>query len=219
MPMSFTSQQNAHNNDDSEKEGKELVIAEETQHLNWYVACHQPCSVLKRQIVHASLPLTNQSRKLNTSPSTVAEKEALKKLLTNPPVKKIDLHFPLGLEVTARNLKGVTIKDALDAIHKQYKKKVWFLEVTMLSQSLADPFASIARRRTRVANIGWVRMGQGRVLDEADCSPKEGRPSTREQEESQEGRRVRSHMNDQRSLIQSRAPFAALSRKLLALFM
>jgi len=39
-------------------------------------------------------------------------------------VKKIDLHFPLGLEVTARNLKGVTIKDALDAIHKQFKKKV-----------------------------------------------------------------------------------------------
>jgi hypothetical protein len=45
-------------------------------------------------------------------------------MLTTPPVKKIDLHFPLGLEVTARNLKGVTIKDALDAIYKQYKKKV-----------------------------------------------------------------------------------------------
>ncbi len=38
-------------------------------------------------------------------------------------IKKIDLHFPLGLEVTARNLKGVTIKDALDAIYKQFKKK------------------------------------------------------------------------------------------------
>lgn len=44
--------------------------------------------------------------------------------LVTPPVKKIDLHFPLGLEVTARNLKGVTIKDALDAIYKQFKKKV-----------------------------------------------------------------------------------------------
>lgn len=44
-------------------------------------------------------------------------------MLTSPPVKKIDLHFPLGLEVTARNLKGVTIKDALDAIYKQYRKK------------------------------------------------------------------------------------------------
>ena len=39
-------------------------------------------------------------------------------------VKKVDLHFPLGLEVTARNMKGVTIKDALDAIYKQFKKKV-----------------------------------------------------------------------------------------------
>lgn len=47
--------------------------------------------------------------------------------LVNPPVKKIDLHFPLGLEVSARNNKGVTIKDALDAIHKQFKKKVFFI--------------------------------------------------------------------------------------------
>lgn len=45
-------------------------------------------------------------------------------MLTKPPVKRIDLHFPLGMEVTARNLKGVTIKDALDAIHKSYKKRV-----------------------------------------------------------------------------------------------
>lgn len=50
----------------------------------------------------------------------------LKKMLTTPPIKKIDLVFPLGLEVTARNLRGVTIKDALDAIYKQYKKKVSF---------------------------------------------------------------------------------------------
>jgi hypothetical protein len=63
-------------------------------------------------------------RKLNTSPSTIEDREILSKLLVTPAVKKIDLHFPLGLEVTARNLKGVTIKDALDAIHKQYKKKV-----------------------------------------------------------------------------------------------
>lgn len=63
-------------------------------------------------------------RRINKSPSTVDEKEWLKKSLTTPPVKKIDLHFPLGLEVTARNMKGVTIKDALDAIYKQYRKKV-----------------------------------------------------------------------------------------------
>ena len=63
-------------------------------------------------------------RRLNKSPTTVDDPAVLKKMLTEPPVKKIDLHFPLGLEVTARNLKGVTIKDALDAIHKQFKKKV-----------------------------------------------------------------------------------------------
>lgn len=84
------------NINDLEKEGVELAIAPETQKLNW---------------------------KLNTSPSTVDEKEVLKKLLCTPPIKKIDLHFPLGLEVTARNMKGVTIKDALDAIYKQFKKK------------------------------------------------------------------------------------------------
>ncbi|RDW66355.1 hypothetical protein BP6252_09990 [Coleophoma cylindrospora] len=79
-----------------EKEGTELEIAKETQKLNW---------------------------RINKSPTTIEEKEYLKKMLTTPPVKKIDLHFPLGLEVTARNLKGVTIKDACDAIYKQYRKK------------------------------------------------------------------------------------------------
>ena len=64
------------------------------------------------------------NRKLNTSPATLDEKDVLKKPLCIPMVKKVDLHFPLGLEVTARNLRGVTIKDALDAIYKQYKKKV-----------------------------------------------------------------------------------------------
>ena len=64
------------------------------------------------------------NRRINKSPSTVEDKDILKLMLTTPPVKKISLHFPLGLEVTARNLKGVTIKDALDAIYKQYRKKV-----------------------------------------------------------------------------------------------
>jgi hypothetical protein len=81
---------------DLEKEGKEIKIAPETQKLNW---------------------------KLNTSPATLDEKDILAKPLCIPKVKKIDLHFPLGLEVSARNLKGVTIKDALDAIYKQFKKK------------------------------------------------------------------------------------------------
>lgn len=104
----------------------------------------RPKSSIGKQIRHAiapmlvvtELPMTKRSlcpftmlmltviRKLNTSPSTVEDKEYLKKLLCTPPIKKIDLQFPLGLEVTARNNKGVTIKDALDAIHKQFKKKV-----------------------------------------------------------------------------------------------
>merc|ERR1711939_558640 len=42
------------------------------------------------------------------------------KLLTTPPIRKIDLKWPLGLEVTARNKMGVTIKDACDAIYKQF---------------------------------------------------------------------------------------------------
>ncbi len=78
------------------------------------------CAVVSRAISHAD-PLP---RRLNKSPATLDEPAVLKKMLTEPPVKKIDLHFPLGLEVTARNMKGVTIKDALDAIHKQFKKKV-----------------------------------------------------------------------------------------------
>ncbi|KAF9739450.1 hypothetical protein PMIN06_001055 [Paraphaeosphaeria minitans] len=81
---------------DLEKEGKKIEIASETQKLNW---------------------------KINKSPTTVEDSEVLKKPLTTPLVRKIDLHFPLGLEVTARNLKGVTIKDALDAIYKQFRKK------------------------------------------------------------------------------------------------
>lgn len=84
------------NINDLQAQGIDLQIAKETQKLGW---------------------------KINTSPGTIDDKEALKKMLTTPPVKKIDLHFPLGLEVTARNMKGVTIKDALDAIHKQYKKR------------------------------------------------------------------------------------------------
>jgi len=81
---------------DLEKEKKPIKIAPETQKLNW---------------------------KLNTSPTSLGEPDTLKKPLCIPMVRKVDLHFPLGLEVTARNLKGVTIKDALDAIYKQFKKK------------------------------------------------------------------------------------------------
>jgi hypothetical protein len=68
--------------------------------------------------------LIGYHRKLNESPTKVEDPAVLKLPLCLPKVKKITLHFPLGLEVVARNMKGVTIKDALDAIHKQFKKRV-----------------------------------------------------------------------------------------------
>lgn len=70
---------------------------------------------------------------------TLDDKETLAKPLCLPKVKKIDLHFPLGLEVTARNLKGVTIKDALDAIYKQFKKKVYFPSLICVVLLLNNP--------------------------------------------------------------------------------
>lgn len=84
------------NINDLETEGTEISLPVETQRTGW---------------------------KINSSPNTVEDPAILKLPLTNPKVKKIDLHFPLGMEVTARNLKGVTIKDALDAIYKSYKKR------------------------------------------------------------------------------------------------
>lgn len=79
-------------------------------------------------------------RRLNTSPSTIEDRDILKLHLVNPPVKKIDLHFPLGLEVTARNMKGVTIKDALDAIYKQFKKKVPMLNLCYVDNRILTCF-------------------------------------------------------------------------------
>jgi len=84
-----------HNIADLEKEKTELKINPDTLGLNW---------------------------KVNTSPATI-EGVDLKKPLCTPLIKKIDLLFPTGIEVTARNMKGVTIRDALDAIHKPLKKK------------------------------------------------------------------------------------------------
>jgi hypothetical protein len=74
-------------------------------------------------------------------------------LLVNPPVKRIDLHFPLGLEVTARNSKGVTIKDALDAIHKQFKKKVHTPPASFPPRTPSHPSSTIPpHRRYQITN-------------------------------------------------------------------
>jgi hypothetical protein len=79
-------------------------------------------------------------RKLNKSPSTVEDPSYLALPLCIPKVKKITLHFPLGLEVTARNMKGVTIKDALEAIHKQFKKRV---RLPSSSIPAREPYTSV----------------------------------------------------------------------------
>lgn len=100
----------------AEEQKMDIELPIETQKTGWSV------SHLNASHIHQSH--WPRPRKLNTSPSTIEDKDILKMFLVTPPVKKIDLHFPLGLEVTARNLKGVTIKDALDAIYKQFKKKV-----------------------------------------------------------------------------------------------
>jgi len=61
--------------------------------------------------------------KINSSSATVEDKDILKLPFVQPLVRAIDLHFQHGVVVTARNRLGVTIKDALDAIHKPNKKR------------------------------------------------------------------------------------------------
>eukprot|EP00249_Psilotum_nudum_P032917 c49124_g1_i1 orf=239-646(-) len=125
------------NINDLEKDGVKITIAPETQKLGW---------------------------KLNASPNSIEDPSALKKMLTEPPVKKIDLHFPLGLEVTARNLKGVTIKDALDAIHKQFKKKAddELGEEPYLRGFEWDPEESWTRLKVHQSKQGLPPVGGGK---------------------------------------------------------
>ncbi|KOS21262.1 hypothetical protein ESCO_006867 [Escovopsis weberi] len=66
--------------------------------------------------------------KINASLNSVENTEILKLPLTTPPLKKVALRFllgkegALGKELIARNKDGVTINDALSAIHKAYRK-------------------------------------------------------------------------------------------------
>jgi len=95
-----------------ESEGKSLEISKDVQRLNW---------------------------KINTSPATLQEPDILKKMVTTPPMSKLELKFPTGLTVTTRNKKGVTVKDCLDAIWKQYRKKADDeLDLPILSNFIFD---------------------------------------------------------------------------------
>ncbi|KAF5654000.1 WD repeat containing protein [Fusarium sp. NRRL 25303] len=80
--------------DSLESDGRELTVTPETQKTGW---------------------------KINKSSVTVDDTSILHKHLTNPPVDRIDLRTPLETKITASNPKGVTIKNALDAIYKAYK--------------------------------------------------------------------------------------------------
>jgi len=94
---SSVSEANVFKPEELAQEKKTVKIAKEVSKLNW---------------------------KMNTSPATVEEPALLELPLTNPPLKSVTIFFPTGLHVVARNLKkGVTIKDAFKAIHKQFHKK------------------------------------------------------------------------------------------------
>ncbi|KAI6088538.1 hypothetical protein F4821DRAFT_233202 [Hypoxylon rubiginosum] len=76
-----------------------------------------------RTMLHVAPETQRTGWKINTSSSMVEEKDILKKPLVTPMVRAIDLVTDLGSVITARNRQGVTIKDALDAIHKANKKR------------------------------------------------------------------------------------------------
>ena len=78
----------------------------------------------------------------------------MKKVATTPPISKLELRFPTGLTVTARNKKGVTIKDCLDVIWKQYRKKV----LMTFSVAIKGIQLNIPRFRESVANISFRPM-------------------------------------------------------------
>lgn len=112
----------------------------------------------------------------------------LKKMLTTPPIKKIDLVFPLGLEVTARNLRGVTIKDALDAIYKQFKKKVRFRHSKLLAHRDGRLTSFPVRRRDDRPLPQRLRVGPRGVLHALHRTPEEDRRRTfRRRQEEEEG--------------------------------
>lgn len=67
--------------------------------------------------------------KISASSTTVLEKDAMKKYLTEPPVKVFEFCMALsettaGVEFKVIKPKGITIKDVMDKISKKYKGTV-----------------------------------------------------------------------------------------------
>lgn len=74
------------------------------------------------------------NRKINQRPKDLDNDQLLQIPLTKPPIKSITLKFPHGKEVVARNMKGLTIGDALSAIYKANKNRVSVVVALSLSR-------------------------------------------------------------------------------------
>ncbi|KAL6890691.1 hypothetical protein GGI43DRAFT_415515 [Trichoderma evansii] len=76
---------------------------------------------------HAPLKLALETQqtawKINQRPKDLDNDQLLTVSLTTPPIKSITLKFPHGKEVVARNMKGLTIGDAMSAIYKANKNR------------------------------------------------------------------------------------------------
>lgn len=144
--MGLTDDRKGEEGDQNLNRDTEAWLVSECAHLRHeavWVPASTTSSTGRRKQLHAWCTADRPRRKLNESPTKVEDPAVLRQPLTEPKLKKITLHFPLGLEVVARNMKGVTIKDALDAIHKQFKKRVCVLS------SLLRPYSRVCSMRTR----------------------------------------------------------------------
>lgn len=86
-------------------------------------------------------------------------------------VRAIDLVTDLGSVITARNRQGVTIKDALDAIHKANKKRV---SITSLSLQTWSSQVESSHRIGTIVRIAANRGSSTQADDELDKPYLEG---------------------------------------------
>lgn len=118
-----------------------MELALETQQTAWYVFIYSStasCGDFSALVANA---LFVSNRKINQRPKDLDNDQLLQIPLTKPPIKSITLKFPHGKEVVARNLKGLTIGDALSAIYKANKNRVSCSLTDPLSEFLANALA------------------------------------------------------------------------------
>ena len=147
-----------------------IEVTKETQGTGWYVTCREAPRIFYILTLGCYV-----KRKVNTSPMTVEEKEILGKQLVEPPVKAIDLYLnePMPgdqeapMFVTARSRTGVTIKDALTAIHKHYRKKASQYVSTLLPTQLAfcPNSHAVIRKMMKLGQNRTSQASSGRRTD------------------------------------------------------